>query len=220
MKVFWKNFNVWFGVFMLAAVAIIVACVLCSDDLLGWVSNALQVVTVAIAMAAWFSAKSTMKARKKELEKACKAPQQIVLIVDIGGKVIRNQVLDYAKENGIPTWKDDKEKGWGDLPKNFTVTECASDDDQLQMIHICSGAMPVDPKNQEETVEFKDNLCGVINNIAYKMRINNVSTIHLFYTGPVALTYYLGQSFKNSFEKVIVYHYVKVSGKDAYIPII
>lgn len=215
MRKFLKNIDKTLVPCMIGALLVIIVFqLLGGNDALGWISSVLQVVTVALAISAWLSAKAVLNEHKKIIEKATSDVESVVLIIDIGHKNIEGQVSSYAKFKGIlPTDYNLSLQSFlpDEIPKDFQVE--ISD----RLVNVYSEKdMPTD---MQGAAEYRNNFMDTISDVAKYFRHNGVKTVHLFCQSPVVLSYYVGDLLKNNFT-VVVYHYTRNSSDtESYIPV-
>ena len=70
------------------------------------------------------------------------------------------------------------------------------------------------PTSEKEAKCYRFNFVKSLSAVEEKMRNMGINTIHLFYAGPIVLSYYIGEELKNNFNVVVYYRMVDIDKPD------
>ena len=146
-----------------------------------------------------------LNTHKKIVDNAKSDPEAVILSIGVGTN-LEGSVAGFVKEKKI--LQDLEEKSY--LPEfkvasheGFTV-EVFKD---RRLINVYNDSMPVD---EDKCHYFRMEFCDIMKQLSQYLHNNSVTSVHLFYGGPVALAYYIADSFNKNHFSVVVYHYKKM----------
>lgn len=221
-KFFKKLGSVWFWVFVAIVLSVFLLIVdhIYQSEWLGMVSNVLQVFTVAFAVFAWIDAKNALNRRMDAIDNAKSDKNSVIMVVDLKsnpssevikfGKGIISQVREYIKDQGILSVSEtDSPTVLPGVAENFQVELYAAD----RLINFIGGDMP---DTADGAINYIDAFENTLNTTVQRIRNNGATTILLFCSAPIVISYFIGSNLKNNFH-VVIYHYS--NNKRTYIPL-
>ena len=203
MKRFLRYFNRWLILCIVISTFVIgLSLWFGGDEGLGRISGILQVITTALAVTAWLSAQKMLNEHNQMIRSIKENAESVVLVIDIGKKDIDGQVESFVNEASQEIILK------GSIPDGFAA------DYSKRFVTISGKDMP---ENEDAAGKYRTDFVDSVTAVASFLRQKGVTDIHLFYQGPLVLSYYLGEIFKNNFN-VANYHHTH-GGDNKYVAV-